>query len=110
MFILEENKVVFVATDLIDPGEYRKTVSSSPGYLDMYPPEMYGCKCASEQMQNSAYAEHTYYSFHTKVNHKSSAGNTCPKCGTLLNEEEEMYTCKCGVLLDLSEDYIFMWD
>lgn len=110
MFIIEENKVVFLATDLVDPSKPSKSKLLA-GSIGMYPTEMYGCKCNKIDMQSSVFPTHIYYSEHDKENHVLNSGYMCPKCSVKLPDIEfELYTCSCGVEVEQFLDKIVMWD
>ena len=63
MFVLEENKVRFIASDLVDPGKIEEKHSD---ILDMTSDDLYGCGCNDSHVQASALYQHKYYSLHHK--------------------------------------------
>ena len=110
MFVLEDNKVVFISTDLVTPDRIEEIHSS---ILSTYPNEKYGCGCDDVVMQVSALPQHIFYSLHHKDKHVLNSICFCPKCSNVLDfsqDENGMHTHKCGVTIDTSCSYIFMWD
>ena len=109
MFVLEENKVRFIASDLVDPGKIEEKHS---GILDLKPDDLYGCGCNDSHVQASALYQHKYYSLHHKSKHIFESYYICPKCSEKLNflYNTSTFIHSCGVSIDTSHKYIYMWD
>ena len=112
MFVLEDNKVVFVSTDLIVPENFEEdTDFVKVKILDIYPSDLYGCACKSSYVQTGVYSGYTYYTEHDKENHILNSMYVCPKCSTELKDLNlEFYDCSCGIKVEIVGMKFVIWD